>query len=200
MKLLRGALMWSKFLCSFIAIALLAGTTYDEQERDPFRIRPIMSMMSFDEVEFRVTWMKCGQQNAFYFIGPKLVVLCTELQALEHGVIRFILTHELSHAVIMQRKVPLSQGMQELAADELAMVMLGATGRADDLRAAARYFASQPQVDIKWDTHASNARRAHKLRCIANEVEDLTDVYQEAFCGNDWADMVRTWVVLLKMG
>ncbi|WP_267224978.1 DUF4344 domain-containing metallopeptidase [Dyella silvae] len=88
---------------------------------------------------------ECGDTNAYYFAPKAELVLCYELandilstgkkmareeqlskdfpQEYLIGALRFILLHELGHALIDQLKLPIT-GREETAADEFAAVML----------------------------------------------------------------------------
>ncbi len=180
--------MWSRLLCSWLVLACLTGAT-----RPARGIQDIVSLMTFDGVEVDVRWTNCGFVNAFYHPTTRRVELCTELLDEPELVLRYIVAHEMAHAVIHQRGIIMTSRQHELAADELAAVMLGVTGHQAELLAGAEWMAKRSGDGL--GNHPSGPVRAHLLRCAAFESAGI------GFPGcNFWANMVSTWVHLLKMG
>ncbi len=110
----------------------------------------------------------CGVPNAFYDLNGHITV-CNELiMVMEHTLgpdsaaqaLRFIVLHEIGHAVFAIDDVPFT-GNEELAADEYATVMLLEAGESEATLAAADLFAKiGSAVDDPTDPHPSEWRRA----------------------------------------
>lgn len=197
--------MVARLLACWAVLALLLGFT--APPRDPLGLEPVIEMFRLPGVQVSVSWMPCGQANAFYsqrggmvwsptgviFIEPKSVVLCTELQSLVRpAAIRFILAHELAHAVIMQRDIPYT-GSGETAADELAAVMLSVYDHRGDVIAMAEFFERMGGEDNAWDDHPAGERRGVALRCLAYGSMNAAPYG----CPVSWERVHRAWVQLL---
>jgi hypothetical protein len=163
---------------------------------DPYELQSVINSFQFDGVEVTVGWRKCGQVNAFYYYNAKRVVLCNELQKLPAGVIRYILAHELSHAVIMQLDVAYTTH-HEGAADELAALMLIWTGREEDVLAGAVFWATLDRPEDPFDDHFGDMRRAVNLACLVagSKDEGLSDLG----CTGIYRRATRAWVRLLDL-
>ncbi len=164
--------------------------------RDPWGFTPVINMFRFDGVETTVKWDTCGQVNAYYQHRTKTVTMCTELRVLPAGVIRYILAHELSHAVIMQRNIAYT-GSHEAAADELAAMMLVMMGYEEDILAGARFWLSMNRPESPWDDHPGDERRASNLLCMVWTKEHREGA--AAICNTSYDRVVAAWVRLLAL-
>lgn len=108
----------------------------------------------------------CGEQNAFYLPDEGLIVVCRELAPEAGGTVRFIVAHELGHAVVHQYGLPVI-GSEEAMADEFAFLALIDSGHAGDLISVAAWFANNPREDVPHDDHSSPRRRAAVALCFA---------------------------------
>lgn len=141
---------------------------------------------------------ECGESNAFYSQPKTEVVLCYELvddilskakktakeQKLDdafvsdyvYGALRFILLHELGHAMIDQLQLPIT-GREETAADEFAAVLLlqyldwgeSRGGVESSLHYAGVYLAGgagKHDVSEFADEHEIGEQRYFNLLCI----------------------------------
>lgn len=160
----------------------------------PPEIARVIPEMAHPGVTVRVDVVDCGTvENAWYYPDTKHVEFCSSLLALPAPVARFILAHELAHAIIVQLDVPYT-GSHEEAADELAALVLLATG--DDLREVARYWYQESiTTEVPtWADHPSHLQRFHTLRCMAAEAAGTLEplCYRGGF-----KRAARTWMRLL---
>lgn len=175
--------------------AFLAGFS-TPAKRDALNLQPVINAFLFDGVETKITWDTCGQVNAYYHPSTRTVTLCNELKTLPPGVIRYVLAHELSHSVIMQRGVAYT-GSHEASADELAAVMLILLGNEQDVLAGAAFWAGLGRDEDPYDDHPGDLRRAHTLRCLVWTSQD--EPFAELVCNANYSRVVSAWVRLLKM-
>lgn len=163
-----------------------------------------------DDVEIaRVEYVDCGGENAFYTNGrtsiwlpdgphtfeARELIVCTEVLGLPRGVLRTLVAHELSHAVIDQYRIPYV-GSEEAAADELATVMLGTSGDVAALMEMAHFFASLPPGGNPRDSHPYNAQRAWTFACAADGASpDPVDWS----CRTEFRRAVRSWHRLVAL-
>ena len=108
-------------------------------------------------VDVTVTTATCRDENAFYFPGLELVVVCKELDA-KPAVQRFVFNHEMGHAWMFQHNVPNS----ERGADELGALM----SSYEDTIAAAHWFAGMGGGGDDG-VHQAHTDRAASLFCLA---------------------------------
>lgn len=137
----------------------------------------------------------CGEQNAFYSPDDKLIVVCRELATEAEGTIRFIVAHELGHAVVHQYGLPVI-GSEETMVDEFAFLALIDSGHTGDLVSVAAWFASHPRADVPTDDHPSPQRRAAVALCFA-----IGTLSKNSECGRRVVAAERAWSrVLLAFG
>jgi hypothetical protein len=192
-----------RFVSSFVlACALLFGIR-SEAAPVPLRLDRVFQAMRFEGVSISaIKWEDCGSINAWYApvdftengktYKAKSITLCNELRELPAGAIRFVFAHELAHAVIHQRGVPFT-GSEEVAADELAAVILGLNKWGDDIREMAAYFGSKADSPVPpWDPHPDYDERAFTLYCYADASEGV-----RRYCSEDWTRAVLSWFELL---
>jgi hypothetical protein len=185
-----------RLLTAWAILAVLLGGAAAGVDKDPFDLTPVINAFRFDGVETRVTWETCGEINAYYFPSQRKVVLCTELQAFSPGVVRYILAHELSHAVIMQRDVAYTTS-HEGAADELAALVLIWMGRDTDVLEGARFWATLGRPENPFDDHFGDVRRAWNMTCLVAGSRD-DGIYSRG-CTETYRRAVRAWVRLLEL-
>jgi hypothetical protein len=185
-----------RLLAAWAILAVLAGTTAAEPPPDPLGLAPIVSMFNFDGTQTKVVWDDCGEVNAYYQNSTRTVTMCNELiGAMTPGAIRYVLAHELSHGVIMQLRVPYT-GSHEAAADELAAVMLIATGRPEDVLRGAEFWASLGRDENPYDDHPGDNRRSFTLMCLVATSMELDPLRT---CNADYDRSLSAWVKLLGM-
>ncbi len=173
---------------------LLTGAAYPPHP-DMTRVE---AAFRFPGVEFGVDWKDCGFENAFYHPSTRRVTMCNELRAHPAGVQRYILAHELSHAVIMQRDIPYT-GSHEWAADELAGVILTVMGHSDDLIAGAEFWLSRGADENPYDDHPGDVRRALNLACMVWTRPATYDEDGAGVCNTRWSHVLLAWVRLLEL-
>ncbi len=167
------------------------------------RVREAMRMPG---VEVSVRWLDCGEVNAFYTpegtevwgikVAPRTVVMCNELRGEAPGFVRYVLAHELSHAIIHQRRIPFT-GSEEVAADELAAVVFGVYEWQADLYATANRYRRMGDVWVPpWDPHPAPLKRAFTIGCLAAESENKYPVFCDS---SDWEHALTSWIRLLDL-
>jgi len=191
--------------------------------------------------ELHVVTAECGRENAFYSANKAELVLCYELvedilrQGKEIarknkydknfpdeflvGTLRFMMAHELGHALIDQLQLPIT-GREETAADELATVMMlqyidhqEARGVVESsIKFAGQYLAkSEADNDLPTvvaDTHEMGLQRYFNLLCMiyGSDPADLLSVVTELGLPADRATscpastdrMMASWYTLLS--
>lgn len=150
--------------------------------------------MTLPGVKVKVEQKDCGEVNAYYYYLERRIVMCNELKAFSPGLSRFILAHEMAHAIIWQRGIPYT-GSGEVAADELAAWILSIRGDQAAVIAAAEFFAEDPDEEDPWDDHPSDARRAATLVCLAVQSQGK----DPAICTTDFFHVGSTWNRLLSL-
>ena len=170
---------------------------------------------------------ECGRANAFYRGRERAIVLCLEMldymgarftgsispdavgPAVD-GAARFILSHELGHALIHLLDLP-ALGGQEDAADQLAaFVMLDGT---EDGRAAALHWVVSLGDEYVHDVtrlageHSLNGQRRYNLLCWMYGQDPMRNVRliseghlpaaRAERCGYEYQRMNRDWNRLL---
>ena len=161
---------------------------------DPLKLGATLEMFRVPGVEYTVSWKACGQINAYYSHRKRHITLCYELlEASNPGTVRFILGHEIGHAVIRQLRVPFT-GLEEAAADEFSAVILGWYGQRDDVLVAGRWFVAQGGEENPWDEHPGNMRRGITLACLYLGVEA-----EQSDCTYEWLRASSSWQRLLNL-
>lgn len=159
--------------------------------------------MTVPGVSVSIRWMSCGEINAYYTNIDKTVTLCEELLLVNNpGFLRFVLAHEMAHAIIMQKSIGFT-GQHEVAADELAAVLLLVAGYDDDVVATGRQFVAFGGDDHWWDPHPGNLKRGATLLCLAassrGEQGYIAIGERIARCdSSEWARKLTTWTGLLR--
>jgi len=143
----------------------------------------------------RLRFTDCGQVNAAYWPATNALVVCNETMAQPTGVLRFIVAHEMAHAVIHQRDVPFT-GSEEVAADELAALTLLAWDDEYDVLLMGLYFHVHAQAEDPTDPHPGDERRAYTLMCLADGSEDQPEWPE---CRWELARALHTWGRLLDL-
>jgi Putative metallopeptidase len=125
-----------------------------------------------------IQFVDCGTVNAFYIPASNTVVVCNEIAffvGIYAGheyvgpVLRYVVLHELTHAVIRHRNLHI-QVYEESVADQLAAMILIENGHADDVIDSVAWFLlleAAGGVDAPTDPHLSPARRRQDLLCLA---------------------------------
>lgn len=163
---------------------------------DPYDLTQVVSAMSFAGVSAPYGWEDCGQRNAYYFPAERRIILCNELRGhITPGILHFYLAHEMSHAVIHQLHIPFT-GSEEVAADELAALVLSLDGMARDVAETGSMFLDQARPEIPWDPHPGDVRRGVTLLCMYAGSQHT----QLSLCDNQWPQAVYTWTTLLGLG
>jgi hypothetical protein len=155
----------------------------------PYGLEELLADMYHPAVEVDVYLEQCGVVNAYYFPAGKYVTLCVEILAFGPGVSRYVLAHELAHAVIMQLDLPIP-GSQEAAADELAAYVLIRTGRVQDLLDATTFWLNADGDPDPWDDHPTHLQRAWAMGCLA--LESLGEIGTLP-CERKLDRVLRTW-------
>ena len=136
-----------------------------------------------------VTFMECGEINAFYKPGAHTITMCHDLyddlvalfkrtgsdekkaNELARGTLFFTFFHEFGHALVGELGLPIT-GKGEDAADEIAtlvMVQLGTAGWKSAL-AAAQWFDTMSKdknhKNVFWDSHSFDEQRVVTITCL----------------------------------
>ncbi len=184
----------SKILGCWAGLALLCGYTAESSPADPLDLGLVVSAMAYPGVDVAVEWQDCGEVNAYYDAGRHTVVMCNELPIDKPAVVRFVLAHELAHAVIQQLDIPYTTS-SEGAADELATYTMLMAGWRDDVMTAADYTLQRNNPDFAVDPHPSDQRRALNMICLAQGSRGL----YSPMCTVSWPRVVRAWNLLLRL-
>lgn len=169
-------------------------------------VKSVVDSMTLPGMTVDLKYIDCGFINAAYFpvdqylwwgevrlIPARTIVVCSELLREDVHFLRFIVAHEMSHAVIHQWRIP-TTGSEEAAADELAAVLLAADGHVDDVEAAGQWFHDHDSHDAQpEDEHPTDARRSWILKCYAAG----TQSDGSAHCRRIMSHAVLSWVRLL---
>ncbi len=131
----------------------------------------------------RVDWEVCGEINGYYHTIERRMVLCYELLKVGGGFVRFVVAHEMAHAIITQLGIPYT-GLHEMAADELAAVVLKLSDREDDVLAGAEYFRSHARPENPYGAHPSDMRRYVLLNAL------VADSWYWERALNSWARLL----------
>ena len=138
----------------------------------------------------------CGYSNAWYHADTRTLEFCTELAAESPEFQRFVVAHEMSHAIIDQLEVPFT-GSEEDAADELGALLLISTGHAEDLvGAASHYWEETDSTPDPTDDHATSQRRGWNLLCLyAGSIGDRAG---SVMCTYKFSRAAHAWARLLS--
>lgn len=182
------------FVCTWLILSLLlTGGAAAPHTAPVHTIESTIEHMRQPGVKVTIVTMDCGEVNAYYSPALRLVMLCNELEEVTSPAFtRFVLAHELAHAIIMQRDLPYT-GSHEVAADELAAVILSLYGDQEAVMAAAAYFIESAQEDEPRDDHPGDLKRGFVLACIAKGSQGVT----ADFCTVEWPRLSRAWMRLL---
>jgi hypothetical protein len=183
----------NKVLAFFCTLLLLVSPA---QAEDKWKLDTVID--AYDalapDVDVTIQWHECGFVNAWYFPGAKTVVLCEELKPFGPSIVRYVLAHEMAHAVIMQRDIPYT-GSHEVAADELAALMLILIDREDDVLAGAAFWGNKGDEEDPEDDHPGDLRRAYTLECIVKTLKEEPRAL--ATCPVQFRRVIRSWNWLL---
>jgi hypothetical protein len=174
--------MVKRLLLCWAVLGVLCGWTY--MKPDQYHLQPVIDAMEFDGVNTTVTWETCGEINAYYD-GAGKVIMCNELKVLPEGVIQFALAHELSHGVIEQKHIPFT-GSEEIAADELASLVLHLEGNDEALIEASEFWYTMGRPEDPFDVHPSDMKRAVNLIRMSRGMESPY-----------YIQVLRNWTILL---
>lgn len=141
-------------------------------------------------VEVRVKAITCGYDNAWYDPEARQIELCSDLFD-RPELTRWVLHHELAHAVADHRGIPYEID-GETGADELAMVM----ATEDENLAAAQWFlyASIGKDHSPTDPHATDLDRAAAILCF---LEGSDPEPSDRVCAIYARSVVANWVRLV---
>lgn len=144
-----------------------------------------------------VTWDQpdCdGQFNAAYDLTSKMVHVCTSVLRAGPELTRFVVAHEMAHAMMDQLDLPYT-GSGEAAADELAALYAIATDSVQDVNAAADLFWLDAELNAGWwDDHQNPGQRSRILRCFAAGAAGLDWMFD---CRVRLARAARAWARIL---
>ncbi len=174
------------------ALLILCGFTSAPQGL--YGTEEIERIMSLPGVQTGVTWRDCGEVNGYYLPIAHRVVMCNELRAFRPGLIRYVLAHELAHGIIQQLDVPIT-GTEEWAADELAAVMLLATGHGNDVLEGAEFWLSWNRPEDPFDPHLGDQRRFFDMACLVF----THDGSVVRGCHASYRRSLSAWVRLLRL-
>lgn len=171
--------------------------------------KDVVDAMTLPGMHVGLRYIDCGFINAFYaptddigiFKGvPMLlpghtVFICNEVLQEPLAFVRFVVAHEMSHAIVDQYGIPVT-GSQEAAADELAAVSLIALGFREDVGDAGLWHAGHPGTEDPMDEHPSNNRRAWTLTCYADGAKDDGSRYCKRYFRTalvNWTRLIATF-------
>ncbi len=188
--------MIARIVAIWLFVTVLTGSTIAATPNaDPHGLAQVAHMMRIPGVTVSYTWETCGTPNAYYQIRSQRVRMCKELETiLDSGAIRFILAHELAHAIIRQKHIAYT-GSEEVAADELAAFVLSVFDHQADIISVAEWFEEKAQPENPYDEHSGDLRRAYDLQCIA-----LGSTGDGAgYCNGVWNRVQSSWLRLLGL-
>ncbi len=160
---------------------------------DLYAIGPIVDAMTYPGMEVKVLWKRCGHVNGYYYPSARRIVLCHELRTIGAPFIRFVVAHEMAHAVIFQLNIAFT-GIHEVAADEFGAINLVFTDNRDDLYEVAKYWLTRGHPEDPFDEHTGDIRRGATLFCLAEGF-----VQRNSACGAEWNRAISSWVRLLGL-
>lgn len=193
--------MLTPLLAFFLSGPATPAENQDMADAMPTALRA-KSAMSYEGVEHTtVGWEHCLAPNAFYEKDKKHITICYELAPRMKelvgdewvGALAGVVAHEMAHAVIETRDIPMLTS-EEAAADELAAITLVAAGMERSLISLSKYYQMEymeevmfmqmglvPALDIS-DEHPPHGYRAAHLACMImgglRLIPDCKDVFQ----------------------
>lgn len=138
----------------------------------------------------------CGFMNAFTEPSEHEILMCADVSQYGLGFERAVLLHEAGHAAF--RSGVRFTGMEELAADEYAVYWSIRSGRREDVRAFADFWASLHDfTDDGQDAHPDGDRRASYAWCLylgsgpaPTSIWTIEHWYE---CRAEWARVKAYW-------
>lgn len=177
-----------------------------------------------------ITFAKCEEENAFYDPEKITITMCDELvdyyadlfadykdderkEAIVGSLVSVFL-HELGHGLIDQLALP-AVGKQEDAADQLATVVLVASGDEGNKMALDGAYSWVAEGDAQgqdttpfWDEHSLNEQRFYNIMCLiyGSNPDGYADVITEQElpaeraeqCADEYALISGSWNKLLE--
>lgn len=135
-------------------------------------IEKVVDEMTLPGMTVGVLVTECGTVNAAYYPPARTLIVCKELLLVTpKPALRFIVAHEMAHAIIHQLDIPVP-GSEEAAADEMAAVALLTDGDREAVLAAALWMEGKGGDEDVWDAHQSDRKRAAVLMCLEDGSED----------------------------
>lgn len=166
-------------------------TKHDVKRMLDSGVTDIIRGMTLKGMHITFLFKNCGEVNGYYSPMNKTVTLCAEALDEGYSFARFIVAHEMAHAVIWQLDIPYT-GSGEVAADELAAVVLGLSDQWYDVQNAANWFLLHASPPNPYDTHNYDEKR----------FVVLTRMAWGARMGMGWDFMwdraVHNWAILLR--
>lgn len=174
-------------------LLLVALTWLSVSQPNSLDTKGIESYMRFPGMEdVEVVWKDCGQDNAFWD-RRRTVIMCNELRDNPEGMQRFYLAHEFAHAIIDRLNIPVT-GSEEVAADELAALVLLTLDMDDDVQAMEVEWITHAQPYLNpSDTHGHDLQRAAAVGCLRLGKRG----WPLDRCDLKWRNTVLTWSRLL---
>jgi hypothetical protein len=191
----------NKFLAFVLSLCLLAGSAVAAPPSGSDSLLPakkewvalIADAMTLPGMKVSLSYRDCGQVNAYYWYATKTVVICNELLDEPIGFVRFVMAHEMAHAVIMQKDIPYT-GSHEDAADQLAAVFLYVNDMREDIYEAAEWFYQWRDAEPSpLDDHTWPHQRAWQLFCYYVGTEETGSE-----CNHRFGQALKAWDRLLK--
>lgn len=196
--------MWTRLLLAWgLLFGLMAAVPRDDYPAAARAVdfRGLPEYMRFGDMKtVPIIWKRCRELNAFYSFQDRNVILCYELldlpvaQETRDGLIRYFLAHELAHAAIHQLDVPIV-GSPEVAADELATLVLLILGYEDDLKVIVDLWDANRDPMVDYDQHLHAWQRRFNVLCLAAGKEDRP-VYA---CNWKWRQAYGSWHRLIGL-
>jgi hypothetical protein len=139
-----------------------------------------------DLIKVTVRVQFCGVDNAWYTLATDTVTLCSDMFD-RPELVRFVLNHELAHALVDQHGLPWID--YEFAADELAFMF----SHDDEVYAAVAWFLEDPGPGS--EVHPPDIDRAAALLCLQAGY-DGTD----RMCAAYYRSAVGAWLRAIRRG
>lgn len=189
--------MIARLLFCWTILAVLVGST-STGNPDPEGLAGVVRSMRTPGAGVKVTWgwEACGGFNAWYDPATRHITMCEELRAAPEGFIRYVFAHEYAHAIIVQRGVPYT-GSHEVAADELAGVIMSLHGYSNDIIVAGEFWASRGRNAPYYDDHPDDDERGFTLMCIGAGYQQSREAPGVYVCGEEFDRRQRSWWRLL---
>lgn len=145
-------------------------------------------------VKVQVTWMDCPSFDAMYQPLTGDIEICIGVADVGVDTARFVVSHELAHAIIQQLDIPVT-GSEEWAADEFATLVAISNGTPGDALAAAHQFEKALTPPRAFDDHPYGPVRARDMECL---VRGSTGDDWQYECRKRYRRAVRAWMFLLS--